>query len=113
MKYWDDEFIEERNIYEGQFRSFINTPALKGNIMNNAGQTIRTYEFEIIKEPCTEQTRLDPNTFNKVTDMCVTFEYRTKRIDGIINERTATGSLPLSELTDQLKDILINAHLIL
>lgn len=113
MKYWDDEFVEIRDIYEGEFKSPIVTPALKGKILDNKGKVIGLYELEILKEPCSPTKRIDVNNnFVAVEDMCVMFEYRLRSNDGIPGENITTAPLPLSEMTSELKDILTNAKLI-
>lgn len=113
MKYWDEEFVETRDIYEGEFRSPIVTPALRGKILNNNDVVVGLYELEIVKEPCSVTKRIDATSFESVEDMCVMFDFRLKSSDGIPGEHNTTAPLPLSEMTPELKDILINAHVIL
>lgn len=113
MKYWDDEFVETRDIYEGEFRSPIVTPALKGKILDAQDNVLGLYELEIVKEPCTLKKRIDAsNNYESIEDMCVMFDYRLRSNEGIPGENVTTAPLPLSEMTPELKDILINAHLI-
>lgn len=113
MKYWDDEFVETRDIYEGEFRSPIVTPALKGKILDSGDNIVGLYELEIIKEPCSIKKRIEASTFESVEDMCVMFDFRLQSNEGIPGEQITTAPLPLSEMTPELKDILINAHMIL
>jgi len=114
MKYWDDEFVETRDVYGGEFKSPIITPALKGNILADDDTVVGLYEFEIVKEPCAITKRLDASTpdYDTVEDMCVSFEYRLRPADDRVGEQVTTAPLPLSEMTQELKDILINAHMI-
>ena len=112
MKYWTEEYVEIRDIYEGEFRSPITTPALKGKILNTNNDTIGLYELEIIKEPCALAKRIDLATMDTIEDMCVMFEYRIRSEQNLVGERITTAPLPLSEMTQELQDILINAHLL-
>lgn len=118
MKYWDPEFVETRDTYNGEFRSPITAPAIHGKVLSTEDKVLGLYEWEIVKEPCTVMKRIDTTALDaenaEVEDMCVLFEYRLKHPNKSMGglTHTSTAPIPIAELTNELYNILADNELV-